>query len=200
MATEILKMAIDQLSRLPGIGERSAERIAFHCLSRSIEEIEELSNSLIQLKLGLKFCSKCNHLSEYKVCSICSDMKRDKEIICIVEDTKDVIAIEKTGTYNGKYHVLLGVINPIDGKGPESLKLDNLWIKLEEGRIKEIIIATDADNDGEMTALYLIKRLKQYNIKVSRIGVGLPAGGAIEYIDGTTLSLSLKGRKEVVAL
>lgn len=171
--------------------------MAFWFLDHPSEEAEALARSIVDLKNGLMFCTLCNHLSDKEICTICSDPARDKTIVCVVEDPKDVIAIEKAGSYKGRYHVLLGAINPGEGRGPEDLKIQHLLGRIDEGGILEVIIATDPDNSGEMTALYLTKQLKPLNVKVSRIGLGIPMGSAVEFVDASTLSMSLSSRREI---
>ena len=194
---QTLENVIEEFRKLPGIGRRSAERIAFSLLDRSREETEQLASSINQLKERLTFCRICNNLSDSEICSICKDTSRDKSIICIVEDPKDLIAIERCGVYKGSYHVLLGRISPTEGRGPDSLKIHKLLTRIKTGEVKEIVIATDPDNEGEMTSLYLMKQLKPLNIKITRIGIGLPVGSAVEYADISTLSTSFKARREM---
>ncbi len=194
---QTLENVIEEFRKLPGIGRRSAERIAFSLLERSREETEQLASSINQLKERLTFCRICNNLSDSEICTICNDPSRDKSIICIVEDPKDLIAIERCGVYKGSYHVLLGRISPTEGYGPDSLKIHQLLTRIKTGGIKEIVIATDPDNEGEMTSLYLMKQLKPFNIKITRIGIGLPVGSAVEYADISTLSTSFKTRREM---
>ena len=193
----LIEELITHLVKLPGIGRRSAERIAFWFLDHSQEDAAGLANAVLALKEGLRFCQKCNHLSEQTLCPICADLTRDQKTICVVEDPKDVIAIEKSGVYKGAYHVLLGTISPTDGRGPEDLKINQLLERVRQDGIQEVILATDPDNDGEMTALYLMKQLKPTGVKVSRIGLGLPVGGSLEYADLSTLSMSLTARREI---
>ncbi len=194
---QTLENVIEEFRKLPGIGRRSAERIAFSLLDRSREETEQLASSINQLKERLTFCRICNNLSDSEICTICRDPSRDKSIICIVEDPKDLIAIERCGVYRGSYHVLLGRISPTEGRGPDSLKIHQLLTRIKTGEVKEIVIATDPDNEGEMTSLYLMKQLKPLNIKITRIGIGLPVGSAVEYADISTLSTSFKARREI---
>ncbi|MCA9398133.1 MAG: recombination protein RecR [Candidatus Omnitrophica bacterium] len=194
---KLIENLIVNFSKLPGVGRRSAERMAFWFLDQPREEAQALAQSVIDLKENLMFCRVCHHLSDTEICPICSDTNRDDSLICVVEDPKDVIAIEKTGAYRGRYHVLLGTISPGEGRGPEDLKIQQLIQRVSTPEVKEVIIATDADNDGEMTALYLGKQLSRFQVKVSRIGLGLPMGSAVEYADISTLSMSLTARREV---
>ncbi|HNV24193.1 MAG TPA: recombination mediator RecR [Candidatus Omnitrophota bacterium] len=194
---KLIENLMEQLCKLPGVGRRSAERMAFWLLDNPREESHELAQKIIRLKEGLMFCKICNNLSDTDICPICSSDARDKTIICVVENPKDLLAIEKTGAFKGLYHVLLGTIAPAEGRGPESLKIAELLNRVKTEGIKEIIIATDPDNEGEMTALYLTKQLKLLNVKISRIGFGLPLGGAVEYADASTLSVSVSSRREI---
>ncbi|MBF0533116.1 MAG: recombination protein RecR [Candidatus Omnitrophica bacterium] len=193
----LIENFIERLMRLPGIGRRSAERIIFWFLNHSLDDAQGLAEAVLALKNGLHFCRNCNHLSEAEECVICLDEKRDKSILCVVEDPKDVLAIERAGFFRGTYHVLLGSINPSEGRGPEDLKILHLLDRVRVGNIQEVIIATDADSDGEMTALYLSKQLRNLGVKVSRIGVGIPVGSCIEFADLSTLTMSLTSRREI---
>lgn len=183
--------------RLPGIGRRSAERIVYWLLDHTEEDSHLLSEAIVMLKMGLKFCNECNHLTENEVCSICQDSSRDKTMICVVADPKDLLAIEKSGSYKGIYHVLLGTISPSAGRGPDDIKVSHLIDRVSTGLIKEVVIATDPDNEGEMTSLYIARELKNFTVKVSRIGLGIPVGSALEYADMSTLAMSLNARREL---
>ncbi len=193
----IIESLIEKLVKFPGIGRRSAERIVFYLLDASKEEVGLLSQDLIGLKSRISFCKICNNLGEGDLCLICRDASRIKDTLCIVETPKDVGVIERTGGFKGVYHVLLGVIAPLEGKGPGSLKVNGLIGRIKEDHIKEIIIATDSDIEGETTAVYLTKLIKPLGVKVSRIGVGIPAGSNIEYADSVTLTRALEARREV---
>jgi recombination protein RecR len=194
---KIIENLIEKLIKLPGIGRRSAERMVFWFLNHSKEEAEALAQDIVKLKEGLMFCRLCNNLSETEICMICSDAARDDKTICVVEDPKDLLAIERSGSYKGHYHVLMGTIAPAEGRGPEQLKIQHLLNRISSQDIQEVVIATDPDNEGEMTALYLIKQLKPLGVKVSRIGLGIPVGSSLEYADISTLSMSLASRKEI---
>ena len=194
---KLIENIIEKLTRLPGIGRRSAERIVFWLLNNPQEDAEELANSILRLKSGLAFCRVCNNLSETEICLICSDPARDDKTICVVEDPKDLLAIERTGTYRGHYHVLLGAISPAEGRGPDELKIPQLLKKVLAQNIKEVVIATDPDTEGEMTALYLTKELRGTGVKISRIGLGIPVGSSLEYADLSTLSMSLMSRRQI---
>ncbi len=194
---KLIENLIEKLTKLPGVGRKSAERMVFWLLNHSIEDAQALSESIINLKEGLMFCRLCNNLSDTEICLICSDTQRDDRMICVVEEPKDLLAIERTGVFRGHYHVLLGTISPADGRGPEQLKIQHLLNRVSTQSIREVVIATDPDNEGEMTALYLIRQLKPLGVKVSRIGFGLPVGSAVEYADASTLSMSLNSRREI---
>lgn len=194
---KLIEQVIEQFCKLPGVGRRSAERIAFWFLAQPEEEAKAFAGAVTDLKTGLQFCSSCNHLSDTPLCPVCRDAGRDGSVLCVVEDPKDVIAIEKTGCYRGRYHVLLGTISPAEGRGPEDLKIQHLLERVKGGQVREVILATDSDNDGEMTALYLAKALKQAGVKVSRIGLGLPMGSSVEFADISTLGVSMAARREV---
>lgn len=193
----IIENLIERLCKLPGVGRRSAERVVFWLLNNSHEEAQYLGQAIIELKDKLMFCRICHNLSDSEICLICSDSNRDEKIICVVENPKDLIAIEKTGAYKGSYHVLLGTISPMEGRGPENLTIQHLINRIQNQHIQEIVIATDADNEGEITALYLIKQFRSLGVKVSRIGLGIPVGSAVEFADISTLSMSLNARREI---
>ena len=192
-----IEKLINRLCKLPGIGRRSAERIVSYILSEPKEEVRLLAEALWKVKESVKFCRNCNNLSEEEYCRICRDDARLKDILCIVEEPQDVLALEKSGNYRGLYYVLLGVISPLDGKGPSDLKIEGLMQKLGDGKIKEVIIATDFDTEGETTALYLAKLIKPLGLKITRIGVGIPMGSNVEYADTLTLSRALDSRREI---
>jgi len=190
---------IDELSKLPGIGTKSAQRLAFYLLRCPDQDINNLAQTIGNLKKKIKFCEQCFNLSEQNLCPICRDPERDKSMICVVEDPLDIVALEKTGEYKGIYHVLHGVISPVDGLGPEQLKIKELIsrIKQNKDKMKEIILATNPSLEGEATAMYLLRQLKPLGIKVTRIARGLPVGGDLEYADEITLTNALKGRTEI---
>jgi len=194
---KLIEKLIERLSKLPGIGRRSAERIAFWLLSHSMEESNALAKSIVELKERLMFCRICNNLSDTEICLVCSDTTRDDKTICVVENPKDLLAIERSGSFKGHYHVLLGTISPADGCGPEDLKISQLINRVKMQNIQEVVIATDPDNEGEMTALYLIKELKPLGVKISRISVGIPLGSSLEFADMSTLGMSLTTRREI---
>ncbi|PIW64236.1 MAG: recombination protein RecR [Candidatus Omnitrophica bacterium CG12_big_fil_rev_8_21_14_0_65_50_5] len=197
MYPKLIENTIAQLSKLPGVGRRSAERMVFWILNQPKEEARQMAESITQLREHLTFCRNCNNFSEDDLCNICKNSSRDPSIICVVETPKDVSAIEKTATYKGLYHVLLGTICPSEGRGPEHLKVEQLLRRLQSGTVQEVVIATDADNEGEMTALYLLKQLRPLGLKITRIGFGIPVGSSVEYTDLSTLALSLSTRREI---
>ena len=188
---------IDELGRLPGIGPKSAQRIAFHIIQSERVDISRLADVLRTVKEKVKFCTECGNISEEELCRICRDPRRDPTLICVVEESKDVIAIEKTREFRGKYHVLGGAISPIDGIGPENLRIRELMVRLAATEIQEIIIATDPNLEGEATATYLSRLLKPLGMKVSRLASGLPVGGDLEYADEVTLGRAFEGRRTV---
>ncbi len=195
--TESIEKLIEKLSKLPGIGRRSAERIIGYILDASGEEIRGLSDAIVKVKENVRLCRICHNLSEEEFCRICQDTRRSKDIVCIVEKPADVTAIEKSGTYHGVYHVLLGSISPLEGRGPSDLKIDTLLSRIKQDNIKEVIIATDADTEGETTALYLAQIIKPLVANLSRIGLGLPVGSSLEYADSATLSKALESRRTI---
>ncbi|MBI4003649.1 MAG: recombination protein RecR [Candidatus Omnitrophica bacterium] len=195
-ARPLMKL-LEALEKLPGIGPRSAERMAFYLLRTNREEARELAQAITDVKDHLRFCEVCFNLSESDRCAICQDASRDPSVLCIVEEPKDVLALEKTGAYHGLYHVLLGAIAPLDGIGPELLKIDELMRRLSEGTIQEVIVATDADKDGETTAAYLSKLIRPLGLRLTRIAEGIPVGSHLEYADQATLARALEGRREL---
>ena len=191
----IIQDLIDELGRLPGVGPKSAQRIAFHIIQSDRVDVTRLAEVLKTVKERVKFCSICGNISEEELCKICRDPRRDKTSICVVEESKDVLAIEKTREFKGTYHVLGGAISPIDGVGPENLRIKELMSRLAETTIGEVIIATDPNLEGEATATYLTRLIKPFGIKVSRLASGLPVGGDLEYADEITLGRAFEGRR-----
>jgi recombination protein RecR len=188
---------IDALGRLPGIGPKSAQRIAFHILQSDPEVASALVDSIRIVKERVKFCIHCGNVSEESECRICRDPRRENTSICVVEESKDVISIERTREFRGKYHVLGGAISPIDGIGPEQLRIRELMTRLADSEITEVILATDPNLEGEATATYLSRLIKPMGIKVSRLASGLPVGGDLEYADEVTLGRAFEGRRDV---
>ncbi|MEN9679319.1 MAG: hypothetical protein RLZ57_448 [Actinomycetota bacterium] len=188
---------IDALGRLPGIGPKSAQRIAFHILQSDSEAAVALVEAIRTVREKVKFCSQCGNVSEDTECKICKDPRRDASFICVVEESKDVNAIERTREFRGKYHVLGGAISPIDGIGPDQLRIRELMARLSDSQITEVILATDPNLEGEATATYLARMIKPLGIKVSRLASGLPVGGDLEYADEVTLGRAFEGRRAV---
>ena len=187
---------IRAFSKMPGIGQRSAERLAFYILRSPKEDVEQLVALIKDVKNALRFCRICFNLSESEECLICQDTRRDQSLLCVVEEPRDISTIEKSRTYRGLYHVLQGALSPLDGVGPEHLKVKELLDRVKIGKIKEAILATDSDTEGETTALYLSKLLKTNPIKVTRLATGIPVGSHIEYTDEVTLAKALEGRRD----
>jgi recombination protein RecR len=191
----IIQDLIDELGRLPGVGPKSAQRIAFHIIQSDRVDVTRLAEILKTVKERVKFCTTCGNISEEELCRICKDPRRDNSSICVVEESKDVLAIEKTREFKGKYHVLGGAISPIDGVGPENLRIKELMTRLAQTQINEVIIATDPNLEGEATATYLTRLIKPLGVKVSRLASGLPVGGDLEYADEITLGRAFEGRR-----
>ena len=192
-SSKLLQDAVDEISRLPGIGKNTATRLALNLIKEKDENVMKLIAAIKSLKNGILFCEQCCNLSDKPICGICSNDKRDSSILCIVEDIRDVMAIENTGQFNGLYHVLGGAISPLDGIGPSDLSFDKL-LKRIKSELKEVIIATNPSTSGNATALYLEKILKDKNVEISRLAVGLPVGSNLEYIDDKTISSAISGR------
>ena len=191
----IIQELIDELGRLPGIGPKSAQRIAFHIVQSERVDVNRLVEVLRLVKERVKFCTQCGNVAEEEECRICRDSRRINTIICVVEESKDVVAIEKTREFKGKYHVLGGAISPIDGIGPEQLRIKELLVRLADNEIVEVIIATDPNLEGEATATYLARLIKPLGITISRLASGLPVGGDLEYADEVTLGRAFEGRR-----
>lgn len=188
---------IEELSKLPGIGPKSAQRLAFYLLKIKSEEAKSLADAIVCVKDKVRFCPVCWNVTDEDLCEFCKDEKRDSSIICVVEEPRDIVAIEKTGEFKGGYHVLGGAISPIDGIGPEDLRIKELLGRLNDGRIKEIVLATNPNIEGEATAMYLAKLIRPLEVRVTRLASGLPVGGDLEYADEVTLGSALKGRREM---
>ena len=192
-----IEKLIEAFEKLPSIGSKTAARLAFYVLNSSEEETKEFVNSILEAKKNLKYCSVCYNISDTDPCMICANKGRDKSIICVVEDVKDIVAMEKTHEFKGVYHVLHGSISPMNGVGPDDIKIKELLSRLMEGDVKEIILATNPRVEGEATAMYLSKLIKPLGIKVTRIAHGIPVGGDLEYTDEITLTKALEGRREL---
>ena len=188
---------IDELGRLPGIGPKSAQRIAFHLLKVDAEDARRLARSITEAKERVSWCRRCFNFAEGELCTFCRDERRDARVVCVVEEPRDIVAIERTGEFKGRYHVLQGAISPIEGIGPEQLRIKELLGRVSEQGITEIILATNPNIEGEATAMYLARMLKPLDLRVTRIASGLPVGGDLEYADEVTLGRALEGRREV---
>jgi len=186
---------IDELGRLPGIGPKSAQRIAFHLLKLPTPDAERLATAICDAKAKVRFCARCFNVAENDLCGICADERRDSTVLCVVEEARDIVALEKTGEFRGRYHVLLGAISPIEGIGPEQLKVRELLTRLADGSVTEVIVCTNPNVEGEATAMYLARLLKPLGLTVSRLASGLPVGGDLEYADELTLGRALEGRR-----
>ncbi|PSK95439.1 DNA replication and repair protein RecR [Murinocardiopsis flavida] len=188
---------IDELGRLPGVGPKSAQRIAFHLLAAEHADVKRLVNALVEVKERVRFCEICGNVAEETQCRICRDTRRDAAVICVVEESKDVVAIERTREFRGRYHVLGGAISPIEGVGPDDLRIRELMTRLSDGQITELILATDPNLEGEATATYLARLVKPMGLKVTRLASGLPVGGDLEYADEVTLGRAFEGRRSL---
>jgi len=188
---------IDELGRLPGVGPKSAQRIAFHLLQADAIDVKRLVEVLTEVKDKVRFCSICGNVSEEDMCRVCRDPRRDLSVICVVEEPKDVVAIEKTREFRGRYHVLGGAISPIDGVGPDDLRIRELMTRLADGAVTELILATDPNLEGEATATYLARLVKPLGLRVTRLASGLPVGGDLEYADEVTLGRAFEGRRTI---
>ncbi|RME82392.1 MAG: recombination protein RecR [Caldilineae bacterium] len=197
VVAEPIQRLIEALTRLPGIGPKSASRLAFYLLRAPAEQVQELAAAIGELQESIVYCSRCQNLSQQDPCEICSDPSRDMHIICVVEEPLDVVAIERTGVYHGLYHVLHGVINPVEGIRPEDLRIESLLERKEKEPIREVLIATNPTMEGEATAMYLARLLRSGGVRVTRLARGLPVGGDLEYADEVTLSRALEGRREM---
>ena len=195
-AAPIAKL-IEEFEKLPGIGHKTAQRLAFYILNLSTEKAENFANAINDAKSKTRFCSECGNLTDSDPCYICSSESRDRTVFCVVQETRDVIALEKTREFKGLYHVLHGVISPMGGIGPEDIKIKELLYRIKDGNVKEIIMATNPNVEGEATAMYISKLLKPFGIKTTRIAHGIPIGGDLEYADEVTLAKALEGRREI---
>ncbi|HEU5045827.1 MAG TPA: recombination mediator RecR [Nocardioidaceae bacterium] len=193
----VVQDLIDELGRLPGVGPKSAQRIAFHILATDPVDVRRLAQVLVEAKERVTFCSVCGNVAEEQTCRICRDPRRDPAVICVVEESKDVVAIERTREFRGRYHVLGGAISPIEGVGPDDLRIRELMSRLADGVVTEVILATDPNLEGEATATYLTRLLKPMGLRVTRLASGLPVGGDLEYADEVTLGRAFEGRRAV---
>lgn len=192
--SKIVEEAVNQFSKLPGIGKKTALRLVLHLLKQEEENVQQFSEGMLKLKSDLKYCKICHNISDRDICNICADARRNEELVCIVEDLRDVMAIENTNHFNGKYHVLSGLISPIEGVGPEDLQIESLVNRIREGKVKELIFALAATMEGDTTTFYISKRIKEFNLKITTIARGISIGGELEYADEITLGRSIVGR------
>jgi recombination protein RecR len=197
--TPPVQALIDELGRLPGIGPKSAQRIAFHLLKIPDDDANRLATAITEAKARVRFCERCFNVSESQLCGYCTDDRRDSSIICVVEESRDIVSIEKTGEFRGRYHVLLGAMSPLEGIGPEQLKIRELLNRLGPEGVEEVIVCTNPNTEGEVTAMYLARLLKPLGLNVTRIASGLPVGGDLEYADELTLGRALEGRRAIDA-
>jgi recombination protein RecR len=197
--TTPVQVLIDELGRLPGIGPKSAQRIAFHLLKVPADEVARLAHALTDAKAKVRFCDRCWNIADDVLCPICSDDRRDSTVVCVVEEARDIVAIERTGEFRGRYHVLLGAMSPLEGIGPEQLKVKELFARITPEGIEEVILCTNPNTEGEVTAMYLARMLQPFGVRVTRIASGLPVGGDLEYADELTLGRALEGRRDVSA-
>jgi recombination protein RecR len=195
--TPPVQLLIDELGRLPGIGPKSAQRIAFHLLKIPADDVARLAHAITDAKARVRFCERCFNVADDALCPICRDDGRDTTVVCVVEESRDIVALEKTGEFSGRYHVLLGAMSPLEGIGPEQLKIRELVARIEPEGIEEIILCTNPNTEGEVTAMYLARLLKPIGLKVTRIASGLPVGGDLEYADELTLGRALEGRRSI---
>jgi len=195
--TKPVQVLIDELGRLPGIGPKSAQRIAFHLLKMPTEDASRLAHAITDAKARVRFCERCFNVADDTLCPICDDDSRDTSVVCVVEESRDIVAIERTGEFRGRYHVLLGAISPLEGIGPEQLKVRELVERIDPEGISEVILCTNPNTEGEVTAMYLARLLKPIGLTVTRIASGLPVGGDLEYADELTLGRALEGRRSV---
>lgn len=195
--TQPVQTLIDELGRLPGVGPKSAQRIAFHLLKIPAEDVARLATAITDAKARVRFCARCWNVAEGELCPICADERRDPSLLCVVEESRDIVAVEKTGEFRGRYHVLLGAMNPLEGIGPEQLKIKELFARIEPEGVQEVILCTNPNTEGEVTAMYIARMMKPLGVKVTRIASGLPVGGDLEYADELTLGRALEGRRDV---
>lgn len=193
-----LSRLVEELSRLPGIGPKTAQRLAFHIVEQPQDRVAALANALLEAREQIRTCSVCCNLTDVDPCRLCSDPQRDASLLCVVEGPRDVMALERTREYRGRYHVLRGAISPLDGIGPGELRIKELLDRLQQGGVREVILATDPDPEGEATAMYLSRLLKPLDLTVTRMARGMPVGGSLEYMDEVTLAKAMEGRREIL--
>ncbi|MCH2412016.1 MAG: recombination mediator RecR [Acidimicrobiales bacterium] len=197
MYADAVQQVIDELGRLPGIGPRSAQRLAFHILESDPADVERLTTAIVEMRSRVRFCSRCFNIAEDDLCGICADARREASVLCVVEEPRDVVAVERTAEFRGRYHVLGGSISPIDGVGPEQLRIRELLARLGDEEVVEVILATNPNIEGEATAMYLARLLEPRGVEVTKIASGLPVGGDLEYADELTLGRALEGRRKL---
>ena len=195
--TAPVQSLIDELGRLPGVGPKSAQRIAFHLLKIPVDDVARLAMAITDAKARVRFCSQCFNFADGDLCPICLDDRRDATVLCVVEESRDIVSIEKTGEFKGRYHVLLGAMSPLDGIGPEQLKMKELFARIEPESITEVILCTNPNTEGEVTAMYIARMMKPFGVRVTRIASGLPVGGDLEFADELTLGRALEGRRDL---
>ncbi len=195
--TPPVQALIDEFGRLPGIGPKSAQRIAFHLLKLPVDDVRRLALSITEAKARVRFCDRCWNFADGELCPICLDDRRDPSLLCVVEESRDIVALEKTGEFRGRYHVLLGAMSPLEGIGPEQLKIKELFARLEPEGVSEVILCTNPNTEGEVTAMYLARMLKPFGVRITRLASGLPVGGDLEYADELTLGRALEGRRDI---
>ncbi|MDG2907001.1 MAG: recombination mediator RecR [Acidimicrobiales bacterium] len=197
MYADAVQQVIDELGRLPGIGPRSAQRLAFHLLESDPAEVERLTTAIVEMRSRVRFCSRCFNIAEGDLCGICTDARREGSVLCVVEEPRDVVAVERTAEFRGRYHVLGGSISPIDGVGPDQLRIRELLARLGDEEVVEVILATNPNIEGEATAMYLARLLEPLGVEVTKIASGLPVGGDLEYADELTLGRAFEGRRRL---
>ncbi len=195
--TQPVQALIDELGRLPGVGPKSAQRIAFHLLKLPNDDVARLARAITEAKAKVRFCARCWNVAEAELCPICLDDRRDSSVVCVVEESRDIVAIEKTGEFKGRYHVLMGAMSPLEGIGPEQLKMKELFARIEPEDVREVILCTNPNTEGEVTAMYIARMMKPFGVRVTRIASGLPVGGDLEYADELTLGRALEGRRDI---
>jgi len=197
MYADAVQAVIDELGRLPGVGPKSAQRLAFHLMKLSVEDTSRLTSAIDEMKVRIRFCDRCFNISEAELCPVCADDRRDGSVLCVVEEPRDIVAVERTGEFGGRYHVLGGAISPIEGVGPDQLRIRELLARLDQEGVTEVILATNPNIEGEATAMYLARLLAPLGLEVTKIASGLPVGGDLEYADELTLGRALEGRRRL---
>ena len=197
MYADAVQAVIDELGRLPGVGPKSAQRLAFHLMKLSVEDTSRLTSAIDEMKVRIRFCDRCFNIAEAELCPVCADDRRDASILCVVEEPRDIVAVERTGEFGGRYHVLGGAISPIEGVGPDQLRIRELLARLDQEGVTEVILATNPNIEGEATAMYLARLLAPLGLEVTKIASGLPVGGDLEYADELTLGRALEGRRRL---